>query len=411
MKRKKVQSVNVMTKEKEEHVRGIHEKCTKEEEYDFLDNIDFLEHIDMSDYEGEGLRIEKEPEQRKEEIHVNVDYLDDLAFFDELDYFEELNKSLEEELKELDTGNMTTIVKTRRRWIRAHSDGLLLGAGIGVMLLLSGSIIGFVRMQLLKTGDSYAVTADTKGIVTSESGSGNGAVISLVKQEEEPVETPHKSESLIQKREQPKAVKTKETTGETKQVSEKELKNFFRDSVFIGNSLTEGLQVAGGVSTAKYLAVKSLSVTDAIKKPVIGSGSNKKSIPEALSQTECKKIFVMFGVNELGWPYPKIFGERYEKLLNKLKETQPEATIYVQSILPCAKWLGDQDKECSKKNIEAFNKVIEEAAKKAGCEYLDVGPAVAGKDGYLPEEAAVDGMHLKRAYNRKWISYIYEQLK
>ena len=80
----------------------------------------------------------------------------------------------------------------------------------------------------------------------------------------------------------------------------------------------------------------------------------------------------------------KVFGERYELLLQRLKKLQPNAKIYVQSILPCFKALAAEDKMYKKENIKQFNEAIQEAAKKAGCEYVEVGASVAGKDGYLP---------------------------
>lgn len=421
MKGKKVQNVSVTAEENLASDKEKHDTSTKEDDYEFLDNIDFLQHIDLSDYEQEIFSVENDTPKKEEEIKVNVDYLDDLAFFDELDYFEQLNKSLEEELKELDGPlTATTKLKTKHRWIKAHSDRIILGAGIGVFLVLAGGLAATIGRHLLKTGTTYASTGDRQVVEVPTNLPENQKAVDLVEQDKSPEETPHRSESLIQKRTQPRAINTAAPTvtakaGEVKEVSttvtEKELKEFFSDSVFIGNSLTEGLQLAGGVSSANYLAVKSLNVIDALKKPVIGSGSNKKTILEALSEINCKKVFVMFGLNELGWPYPNVFGDRYEQLMKKLKEVKPDATIYIQSILPCSKSLGEEDKVCSKSNIDAFNNVIRDAAQKAGCVYLDVGPAVAGGDGYLPEDASVDGMHLNKAYNRKWITYIYNQLK
>lgn len=41
-----------------------------------------------------------------------------------------------------------------------------------------------------------------------------------------------------------------------------------------------------------------------------------------------------------------------------------------------------------------------------GAVYLDVAEAVRDESGALPEEATVDGIHLKKDYCLKWTDYI-----
>ena len=410
MNRKKVQGIDVTTDEQAiSSGQEEHDESTKEDDYEFLENIDFLKHVDLSDCEGEIFSVENDVLRQNEEIKVNVDYLDDLAFFDELDYFEQLNKSLEEELRQLDDRITTTKIKAKRHLRRVRHDGVMLGVGIGVMIFLSAGVVTLVRNQVARSNQTRTVANANPVVESSVVPKAKEATVSIVQTTKQTVVDNHKSESMIQKREQPQAVNTQIPKKEqAKEPSENELKAFYSDSVFIGNSLVEALQVAGGESSAKYLAVKSLNVLDAMKRPFIGK--SKQTIKEVLPEIKCNKIFVMFGVNELGWPYPKVFGERYETLLTAIKKLQPNAKIYVQSILPCSKALAAEDKMYKKENIKQFNEAIQEAAKKAGCEYVEVGASVAGKDGYLPADAAVDGMHLKKAYNRKWITYLYEQV-
>lgn len=408
MNRKKVQEIDVTTDEQAISGQEEYDESTKEDDYEFLENIDFLKHVDLSDCEGDIFWVDNDaPEQ--EEIKVNVDYLDDLAFFDELDYFEQLNKSLEEELRQLDDRITTTKIKARRHFGRTRHDGLMLGVGIGVMVFLSAGVGTLVRNQVARSSQ-ISMVANVNPVVEASAAPTAGVMtVSMVQTTNQTVVDNHKSESMIQKRKQPQAINTQIPKKEqAKEPSDDELKAFYGDSVFIGNSLVEALQVAGGESSAKYLAVKSLNVLDAMKKPFIGK--SKRTIKEVLPEIQCNKVFVMFGVNELGWPYPKVFGDRYATLLASIKKLQPNATIYVQSILPCSKALAAQDKIYKKENIKQFNEAIQEAAKKTGCEYVEVGSSVTGRDGYLPEDAAVDGMHLKKAYNRKWITYLYQQV-
>lgn len=41
-----------------------------------------------------------------------------------------------------------------------------------------------------------------------------------------------------------------------------------------------------------------------------------------------------------------------------------------------------------------------------GVYYIDTGAAVADDSGCLPEDAAIDGIHLKKPYCDKWLDYL-----
>ncbi|MDO5522016.1 MAG: GDSL-type esterase/lipase family protein [bacterium] len=422
-------------------------KGTTNDNYEYLDNIDFLQHIDMSEYEKEVLSVETD-EDKDDEIGVNVDYLGDLAYFDELDYFDQLNKSLEKELKELDTKIRTSSVATKRRWFRKHSNVVMVTAGIGVLLFVGGVVVSAVGIHLSKNDVSYASTKydlkddqsgqnnkEVLGTATqSPAPTGKGDVIPFVevgdkKQQDTAGKNGTVSEQMIPKREEitpatvspteaPKATETPTPTGTaiatattTKEPSSSDLEAFFEDSVFIGNSLPNGLQMAGGPKSAHYLAATSLNVNDVFTRQFVKTSSGMKTAMEALEDIKCSKIYVMFGINEIGWPYPKIYEERYIKVIKKIQEIQPDATIYVQSLLPVSKKLTDTDREYRTSNMRKFNEAMKDAAKKTNSVFVNVWDSVVGRDGYLPADAAVDGMHMKREYNKRWVAYLYENTK
>lgn len=415
-------------------------------EDEYLDNIDFLKHVDMSEYESEIFNIEPDV-SKKDEISVNVDYLDDLAFFDELDYFEQLNKSLEKELKDLDGKIHSSTVTTKRRWVRKHSNAFMVTAGMGILLVVGGAIVSAVGIHLSKTDVSYASTeykpeSDGKDAMEKVDTTKRPKATSSAKKDSIPfievqnaevqqqTETQNVSEQMIPKRDdvtpvtkapetaapktQTPAPTAKVDTASGKSVTkanESDMENFFSDSVFLGNSLTDGLHVAGGVKSAKYLAATSLNVSDVFTRRFVRTTSGTKTAIEALRDIKCSKIYIMFGINEVGWPYPKVYEERYITLIKKIKEIKPNATIYVQSMLPVSKRLTDSDSEYKLSNMKKFNQAMENAAKKTKSIYVDVTGSVAGSDGYLPEDAAIDGMHMKREYNKRWISYLYNKTK
>ena len=70
-----------------------------------------------------------------------------------------------------------------------------------------------------------------------------------------------------------------------------------------------------------------------------------------------------------------------------MKKLQPDAKIYIQSILPV-----------NSKAIKT-NKVFTN-------DNVDVGSVMKASNGALPEDASTDGIHLVHSYCQKWLDYL-----
>ncbi len=56
--------------------------------------------------------------------------------------------------------------------------------------------------------------------------------------------------------------------------------------------------------------------------------------------------------------------------------------------------------------INEYNGFIAQIAKEKNVHYLNVAEAVAAPNGALPDDAAIDGIHLKKEYCQKWLEYL-----
>lgn len=186
----------------------------------------------------------------------------------------------------------------------------------------------------------------------------------------------------------------------------------FADAVFIGDSRTAGLELNGGLSGAKFLCGTGLTIETALTKPVsrLDDGS-MGTVIQALETANCQRVYVMFGVNELGWPYVSVFKDKYAQLIRAIKQAKPQARVYVQSILPVSQKKSDSSDIYKQSKVNTFNNAIEEMAREEGVTYLNVAQSVMGSDGYLPQEASSDGIHLTKAYCQKWIAYLKQNTK
>lgn len=182
---------------------------------------------------------------------------------------------------------------------------------------------------------------------------------------------------------------------------------YFKDTVFVGDSRTQGLQINADISSADFFAGRGLNVKNALTEKVIRQPKNKMiTVVEALKGKQYKKVYIAFGINELGWSYPEIFIKEYKNLISEIRKIQPKAEIVVQAILPVTQKKSSKDKIFNMKNIKKFNKLIKAMAKDIDATYADLSPAVRNKKGYLPKSVTPDGVHMNKPYCQRIIAYI-----
>lgn len=183
----------------------------------------------------------------------------------------------------------------------------------------------------------------------------------------------------------------------------------YRSALFIGDSRMEGFQLYAGPHEATYYAAQGLNVNTIYEKQIVGNGKNDKiTAIDALQKARFNTIYIMLGTNELGWAYSNVFIERYGALIDDLKASQPDATIYVESILPVTKKESDDSDIYNMDNIREFNELIVQMTQDKQVRYLNVAECVTDEEGYLFADASTDGIHLNKEYCEKWFAYIEE---
>lgn len=182
--------------------------------------------------------------------------------------------------------------------------------------------------------------------------------------------------------------------------------DYFDDAVFIGDSRTEGFFINTGLSNATFYVYKGLTVDTAFTKSVIKKDGQLLSVMDALKSTEFSKVYIMLGINETGWLYNQPFKDKYGDILDSIREINPNALIYIQSILPVSSDVSAEHSYIKNEKINEYNLLLKELAEEKQVYYLEVGSAVADPDGSLPGDAAPDGIHLSKAYCEKWLDYL-----
>lgn len=187
--------------------------------------------------------------------------------------------------------------------------------------------------------------------------------------------------------------------------------DYFSDAVFIGDSRTDGLRLYSGIKGSHFLYYTGVTVFDVASRSskLLEQDGEKISFLEALEKQKYAKIYIMLGINELGYPDGSAFQRVYGQLIDKLREIQPEAVIYVQSLIPVneerCKSYG-QPSYITNKKIAGFTDLLVELAEEKRVAYVNVAAGLADENGALPADKTSDGIHFKRAGYEEWLEYL-----
>ena len=178
----------------------------------------------------------------------------------------------------------------------------------------------------------------------------------------------------------------------------------FDDAALIGNSTFEGLYRYGVITHGTFFTKVGLNVLT-----VHTASTDRGTVPiiDELNGRTFGKVILMFGENELGWPSPQSFIEKYEELLDAVWLRQPDTEIYIVAMPPVSHGYSSTSVSgVNNTNIQNFNAMMEDLAERRGCHYVDVPAALMTYDGELPDEASGDGLHLNLQYARYWADHI-----
>ncbi len=185
--------------------------------------------------------------------------------------------------------------------------------------------------------------------------------------------------------------------------------DWFADAVFLGDSRTDGLKLYSGLKMGTFFSYKGLSVFSIDDKPCIPLEGETVTVLEALSRSRFAKVYILLGINELGYPNTEAFKTAYATLVMSIQEIQPEATIYLQLQPPVNEALAaskGMSQSINNERILLFNELITQVAEEQGTALVNVWEALAEPDGSLSADLTSDGIHMKRAGYERWYGYL-----
>ena len=179
--------------------------------------------------------------------------------------------------------------------------------------------------------------------------------------------------------------------------------SWFADAAFLGDSRTEGLLHYTSIRPAGPFAYRGLNAQTIRTKAFVKAPGKKETALEALRQGSFSKIYLMLGVNELGWWSPEQFARQYGELIDLVRQAQPGAQLYLQTLIPVTATKSAEG-VFTNPRLQAFNRVIRALGQEKAVYVVDVWSAFANEQGELPAGQSSDGIHLYPRDYDQWLT-------
>ena len=187
--------------------------------------------------------------------------------------------------------------------------------------------------------------------------------------------------------------------------------NYFSDAAFIGDSRTLGLyDFSGWKKKADFYCETGFSLYEWTKGATVTlqNTGKKVDLKSALEKKQYGKIYLMIGMNDLGYGNSEKYAEWLSEMIEMIKETQPTAIIYLMGNLHLSKNANNMKTTYNNINVNDKNVSMALLADGITTFYLDCNSVFTDKNGYLKADLTSDGCHLYGYCYEDWANFIKE---
>ena len=182
-------------------------------------------------------------------------------------------------------------------------------------------------------------------------------------------------------------------------VPEQTFEDYLADTIFIGDSRTNGLAGYGYVPKSNVFAIDgSNHVSARTEKFITLSGTSRKlTIAQASELIRPARMIVSYGINGIAFMDSDTFLSEYAALLEELRTASPETLLVVQSILPVSAEKAAATPGMSNRAIDSCNQKLKALVEEKGGVFLDSSAVLKNAKGNLDSKYnSGDGLHFNR---------------
>ena len=177
------------------------------------------------------------------------------------------------------------------------------------------------------------------------------------------------------------------------------------DTLFVGDSRTVGIREYSGLKGADFFCSVGMNIFDVTGESLSVDGVGNVTLSQLLSKKQYSKVYIMLGINEVGYPHSSVV-DKYSKVLDLIKEKQPNASIIIEANLHVSKSRSDSDKVVNNASINDLNTKLSALADGSKVFYIDANTIFDDASGSLSSDMTSDGTHLYAKYYPTWVEWI-----
>ena len=186
--------------------------------------------------------------------------------------------------------------------------------------------------------------------------------------------------------------------------------DYFSDALFIGDSRTVGLSeyCAELDEQATFYGKTSLSIYEAKNKAFVKTSGGKVTLAKALEGKDYKKVYIMVGINEIGYGSTDGWISSYTEVIETIQSACPDAIISLQAIMHVTREYDNTKAPDASINgvINTRSQALSALADNKRIFYLNINEALDDELGDLQADISFDGVHLKASAYSLWYEYL-----
>lgn len=180
--------------------------------------------------------------------------------------------------------------------------------------------------------------------------------------------------------------------------------DYLSDALFIGDSRTATLYEYAGWSNTDFFVKYGQTVWDVWENTMDG-----RNLTDMLQGKTYGKIYIMLGINELGTGTPDSFAAQFQTVVDRVRELQPQAVVFVEAIMHVTAGKDAQGTYINNSQIDARNEKLKLLEDNQNIFYIDANEVMDEPGtGKLREEYSFDGVHLQVKYIDIWREFLLD---
>lgn len=182
-------------------------------------------------------------------------------------------------------------------------------------------------------------------------------------------------------------------------VDRSDLQDFLEDSLFVGDSVTDGFKLYvnnyGDMPSVNFFSCASYGFINACRDKESSDlhpkiGGETKYIWEAVEYYQAERVFINFGLNDYGYATDSMIQTSLDKICSEIHNVSPSTEIVFLSSGFFTREAREQGKGVDNDRVRNKNEYVLNYCDENGYDFIDVSWAFADNDGYLRKEFSYD---------------------